>query len=101
MMMSDMLQGLDYMHGQKCLHLDIKPDNILIDAVSGRPKLAEFDTLVEQRATMAFVMAAHNMTLRWAAPERMCNDLSKLTAACDIWSCGMVLCEMMTGKEPM
>ena len=35
------VSGLEYIHSQGVMHLDIKPENILC-TVDGRPKLADF-----------------------------------------------------------
>ena len=95
----EVLSAVAYIHSKKCMHLDLKCDNILMDG-GGRPKLTDFGTSFEQRATMVAMTSASNLTLAWAAPERFDNDSSKLTTACDVYSCGMVLFEMVTGRAP-
>ena len=95
----EVVSAVAYIHSKNCMHLDLKCDNVLMDG-GGRPKLTDFGTSFEQRATMVAMTSASNLTLAWAAPERFDNDSSKLTTACDVYSCGMVLFEMVTGRTP-
>jgi serine/threonine-protein kinase RIM15 len=37
-----LLLALAHVHGRGLVHRDVKPDNLLVDAASGRLKLADF-----------------------------------------------------------
>jgi serine/threonine protein kinase len=92
------LVGLEFIHSQNHLHLDIKSANVLLTA-DERVKLSDFGTAQELRMTMAMLTRSPELTLRWAAPERLLTT-AVLSPAVDVYSAGMVLVEMMTGEVP-
>ena len=86
-----------HLHG--IIHRDIKPDNIMFDA-DGVPKLADL-------GVARFETDAHLTTLKgvlvgtpaYMAPEQM-MDSHHIDERADIYSLGLVLYEMLTGKSP-
>lgn len=81
------LQGLDYLHYNKVVHGDLKPDNLLMSA-AGRVKITDFgsshmfqrgDTMLRTMGTPAFM-----------APE-MCVGGNFHGRTCDIWALGICL----------
>lgn len=98
-LLRDVGSGLAYLHGKTSplVHLDIKPDNILIDN-EGRYIITDFDisTVGGKSAKINEV----NGTLAYMAPERFNDNAFALTAN-DIWSLGAMLYEIMTpGQLP-
>jgi serine/threonine protein kinase len=80
--------------GQHIVHRDIKPENILIDR-DGTVRLADFGiSKVVERITQSVSVAG---TAPYLAPE---YSRGRITAASDIYSLGMVLYEMATGRFP-
>src|SRR6266436_7766816 len=78
--------------GQHIIHRDIKPENILIDK-DGTVRLTDFGiSKVVERISQSITVAG---TPPYLAPEYM---RGRLTAASDIYSLGIVLYEMATGK---
>lgn len=94
-----MCVGLQFIHSQQHLHLDIKASNVLVSADFKTVKLSDFGAAQELRETLAFLTRAPELTLRWAAPERL-QGATKLTPAADVWSVGMVLFEMCVAEAP-
>ncbi len=85
-----------YAHRALVVHLDLKPSNILVTA-EGMPKLLDFGTaklLEPDRKFTATVMA----TPAYASPEQLRQE--PVTTASDIYSLGMILFELTTGKRP-
>lgn len=93
-----MLQGLAYLHGQGVVHRDIKGANILSDK-HGNLKLADFGLAANLKDSPREDERDTVGTPYWMAPEiiTMQDDLS---TACDVWSLGCTVIELLTGKPP-
>lgn len=92
---SQVLDGLMYLHDQGVIHRDIKGANILTNK-DGSVKLADFGV-----ATKAGSLLSNNAVVGspyWMAPEVI--DQSGATTASDIWSVGCVVIELLQGKPP-
>ncbi|KAK4246266.1 hypothetical protein C7999DRAFT_15603 [Corynascus novoguineensis] len=94
--MTQVLQGLQYLHDQGVIHRDIKGANILTTK-DGTVKLADFgvstSTLAGQDKEAQVVGTPY-----WMAPEII--QLSGATSASDIWSVGCTVIELLQGKPP-
>ncbi|KAL2160610.1 hypothetical protein VTH06DRAFT_1298 [Thermothelomyces fergusii] len=94
--MTQVLQGLQYLHDQGVIHRDIKGANILTTK-DGTVKLADFGVSTSTLAgpdKEAQVVG----TPYWMAPEII--QLSGATPASDIWSVGCTVIELLQGKPP-
>ena len=60
--------GLDYIHSQKLIHRDIKPDNILI-SMNGQLKLSDFGLSKQISTRDTCSMSGMKGTLLWMAPD--------------------------------
>jgi hypothetical protein len=92
----DVARGLECVHAHKQVHLDVKSDNVLLTA-QRRAKLSDFGSSKEVRNTYRDTLV--RVTRQWSAPETLADE-QKITAACDVWSFGMLMYEMLTGKIP-
>ncbi len=92
-------QALEYAHEQKIIHRDIKPSNILL-MQKGQPMLTDFGIAkileVEETATLTGTGVGVG-TPEYMAPEQWTGSA---TAQTDIYSLGVVLYEMVTGRKP-
>ena len=90
------LLGLKYLHSQGIVHRDIKGANILFTK-KGIVKLADFGVaakLTEAGRDNQVVGSAY-----WMAPE-VIEMKGQISAACDIWSLGCTVIELLTGQQP-
>eukprot|EP01087_Luapelamoeba_hula_P017991 TRINITY_DN5733_c0_g1_i1.p1 TRINITY_DN5733_c0_g1~~TRINITY_DN5733_c0_g1_i1.p1 ORF type:complete len:693 (-),score=116.07 TRINITY_DN5733_c0_g1_i1:139-2217(-) len=92
------LEGLQYLHAMDVIHRDIKASNILITS-DGVIKLADFGiaTTGEHGATADNSSFAEGSPF-WMAPEVILLDPP--STACDIWSLGCTIIELVTGTPP-
>lgn len=100
------LEGLAYLHGQKRLHRDFKPSNILVtyNSVAQQyvPIITDFGSvkLVDKAHVDEFSLSDHAKTLAYAAPEQIRGD-TQVSYNLDLWAFGVVLYEIMTeGSHP-
>lgn len=93
-MVSQMVQGLDHLHARRILHRDIKPANVLLDS-RGDVKLSDFGITKVLDQTMASTSVG---TQVYMSPERC--DVGSYSLPADVWSLGMVVYELATGRHP-
>lgn len=87
--------ALEVAHENGVLHLDIKPDNILINA-SGQVKVTDFG-LATLADAQGFGVAGGG-TIGYMPLEQMRQE--NLDARCDEWSLASVTYEMLAGENP-
>ncbi|KAG5719270.1 Cytokinesis protein sepH [Termitomyces sp. T112] len=92
---SQVLEGLVYLHDQGVIHRDIKGANILTNK-DGTVKLADFG--VASNTTTGVRDDAVVGSPYWMAPEVI--EQSGATTASDIWSVGCVVIELLEGHPP-
>lgn len=92
----EIARGLQYLHARDILHRDLKSANILINA-DNHAKLSDFG-LSKTRAASVKTTHRKSEALQWLAPE--CFSRGSYTTQSDIYSYGVILWELLSGKRP-
>jgi tRNA A-37 threonylcarbamoyl transferase component Bud32 len=90
--------ALDYAHRQGIVHRDIKPSNILLDT-TGKVKVADFGIAkVAGQNTELTVVGSVMGSPQYLSPEQIRGE--ELDGRSDIFSLGVVLYELLSGRRP-
>lgn len=88
-------------HSRGFLHLDIKPENILVlREAPNAIKLFDLDSVVCKKDIQEGTLPVLSYSPRWAAPELRGEMISQISEQTDIYSIGAVLFWMVMGREP-
>ncbi|MCB1629073.1 MAG: serine/threonine protein kinase, partial [Xanthomonadales bacterium] len=91
--------GLEAAHAVGVLHRDIKPENLILEQ-SGNAKLMDFGIArpIQRNAPGHTQPGMFVGTPAYSAPEQLQGE--ELDARSDIYSVGIMLCEMFCGRLP-
>ncbi|MBI5499850.1 MAG: serine/threonine protein kinase [Deltaproteobacteria bacterium] len=105
--LSQVLEALEAAHAAGIVHRDMKPDNIFLTRVAGRPdfvKLLDFGISkvrnVSNDAEMAITRTGTVLgTPLYMSPEQARGD-TDVDGRADVWAVGVILYEMICGRNP-
>jgi serine/threonine protein kinase len=92
-------RAIHHAHQRGILHRDIKPSNILLDQ-NGEPQITDFGLAklasAEEQTTLTHELLG---TPEYMSPEQVTRQ-KQVTTATDVYSLGVILYELMTGRVP-
>lgn len=96
--MYQIFSAVNYCHKMNIIHRDLKPENILIEKKDGKKyniKIIDFGTakLYEKNKSEKKVIGSSY----YIAPEVLTENYNQM---CDLWSCGVILYILLSGKAP-
>jgi len=97
--------AVHHAHQKGVIHRDLKPANILINAI-GQPKVLDFGIarFTDSNATPVTLQTSAGQligTLAYMSPEQTFGDPAGIDTRCDIYSLGVVVFEVLTGRLPI
>ena len=89
----EFLEGVRFMHNHHVAHLDLKPDNIVVNTSTNQLFIIDFGVSVQVSGLESWIKG-YRGTEGWAAPELEVNsDREYQPIRADLWSAGVkVLC---------
>jgi len=90
--------GLQCAHEKGIIHRDIKPSNIIVEREGRRPKITDFGLARQVDSGASRTTTSRTGTLAYTSPEQMAGEIADTRS--DIWSVGVTLYEMLTGRLP-
>ncbi|KAJ3728037.1 kinase-like domain-containing protein [Lentinula guzmanii] len=92
------IYGLNYAHTFSIIHRDLKPENILISSLAP-PRIKIVDWGMAAFAPPSLQLETSCGSPHYASPE-IVNGYKYTGNATDIWSCGVILYALLTGRLP-
>ena len=93
---TQIMRGLSHAHSRGIVHRDIKPQNVMV-LRDGSVKVADFGIACLENAAQTLTQEALG-SVHYISPEQARGD--RIDARSDIYSAGVVLYEMLTGRLP-
>ena len=95
-------QGVQHAHQKGVIHRDLKPGNLLVDEVDGKPVPKIIDFGIATAASLASGNEGNERagTPDYMSPEQAGADPAAVDTRSDVYSLGVVLYELLAGSRP-
>ncbi|XP_044361994.1 cysteine-rich receptor-like protein kinase 27 [Triticum aestivum] len=90
-------EGVHYLHQQRIIHMDLKPQNVLLDD-NMTPRIADFGLSRHLSGSQSRAITDHKLgTMGYMAPEFLISG--EITFKTDIYSLGVIVMEILMGHK--
>ena len=93
---AEILVALETLHKYKIIYRDLKPENVVIDK-DGHVKLIDFGFAKRLSSAQKYKTMTNCGTIGYTAPEILVGSSLGYSFEADIWSYGILLCELLLG----
>ena len=95
----DLARALHFAHDHGIVHRDVKPENVYLEAATGRALLSDFGSAVSLHADPKMTTTGSVIgTPAYMSPEQL--DGERVDVRSDVYSLGLLGWEMLTGRFP-
>jgi formylglycine-generating enzyme required for sulfatase activity len=104
-LMVSVCRAVAFAHSQGVTHRDLKPDNVLVEA-NGQPKVLDFGVAKVEAAggfgaaTLRTETGRILGTMGFMAPEQLSGKTDGLGPTADVYSLGVMIYELLSGRLP-
>jgi len=99
--MNQICLGLNEAHKNGVIHLDLKPQNIMVKE-NGEIKILDF-SISHQITKSMTMLTGQNLstgTLPYMAPEQLSKKFGRINEQADVWGLGAVMYHLISGEVP-
>ncbi|MEK6258123.1 MAG: serine/threonine-protein kinase [Planctomycetota bacterium] len=97
-LVADIAVAIHVAHLKGLVHRDLKPSNILFGG-DGRPRIVDFGLAMPEELQLDHPGETAG-TLPYMSPEQVRGESHHLDGRSDIWSLGVILYQLLTGRRP-
>jgi len=94
----EICRGLDFLHQNGIVHRDVKPENFLLSSDGSEVKIVDFGLSKDVHSWRMRLQAERGGTRKYMSPEQL--GRKRLDARSDIFSMGITMYELFSGKHP-
>ncbi|MEQ8770027.1 MAG: tetratricopeptide repeat-containing serine/threonine-protein kinase [Phycisphaerales bacterium] len=102
---AEVCDAVQHAHQKGVVHRDLKPSNILVNA-AGEPKVLDFGVarLIDDEMSPASIATQAGQlvgTIAYMSPEQAAGDADRIDTRADVYSLGVILYELLSGRLPV